>query len=177
MMEIDTADSHIPPPLRRRDVRNMNHDRSSIESMGGGRPKTCTDTDQRVITKGTGPLPPWPTRGDYSPDRRSLPLTKPSTLSRGTRPFPSGWFGWNVRPKRLMRPLGGSVRLKRPMRPLGGSVCLKRPMRPLGGSCALSALCAMGPISSLLHAGSAKLQQIADNKQQGPVPRQERPPV
>jgi hypothetical protein len=34
-----------------------------------------------------------------------------------------------------------------------------------------------GPISSLLHAGSAKLQQIADNTQQGPVPRQERPPV
>src|ERR1700692_53914 len=59
---------------------------ASIESMGGGRPKASTDTDQRVMTKGTGPLPPWPTRGDYSPDRRSLPLTKPSTLSRGTRP-------------------------------------------------------------------------------------------
>jgi hypothetical protein len=27
MMEINTADFHIPPPLRRRDVRNMNHDR------------------------------------------------------------------------------------------------------------------------------------------------------
>ena len=27
MVEIDTTDSHIPPPLRRRDVRNMNHDR------------------------------------------------------------------------------------------------------------------------------------------------------
>src|ERR1700692_4805508 len=62
---------------------------ASIESMGGGRPKASTDTDQRVMTKGTGPLPPWPTRGDYSPDRRSLPLTKPSTLSRGTRPSPS----------------------------------------------------------------------------------------
>jgi hypothetical protein len=34
-----------------------------------------------------------------------------------------------------------------------------------------------GPISSLLHARSAKLQQIADNTQQGQVPRQERPPV
>jgi hypothetical protein len=34
-----------------------------------------------------------------------------------------------------------------------------------------------GPISSLLHAGSAKLPQIADNIQQGQVPRQERPPV
>jgi hypothetical protein len=48
---------------------------------------------------------------------------------------------------------------------VGGSVRLKRPMRR------------KGPISSLLHAGSAKLQQIADNTQQGPVPRQERPPV
>jgi hypothetical protein len=37
---------------------------TSIESMGGGRPKASTDTDQRVMTKGTGPLPPWPTRGD-----------------------------------------------------------------------------------------------------------------
>jgi hypothetical protein len=27
MMEIDTADFHIPSPLRRRDVRNGNHDR------------------------------------------------------------------------------------------------------------------------------------------------------
>src|ERR1700730_1183099 len=59
---------------------------TAIESMGGGRPKASTDTDQRVMTKGTGPLPPRPTRGDNSPDRRSLPLTKPSTLSRGTRP-------------------------------------------------------------------------------------------
>jgi hypothetical protein len=67
---------------------------SSIESMGGGRPKASTDTDQRVMTKGTGPLPPWPTRGDYSPDRTSLPLTKPSTLSRGTRP--GGKAGWGA---------------------------------------------------------------------------------
>ncbi len=48
---------------------------------------------------------------------------------------------------------------------VGGSVRLKRLMRH------------KGPISSLLHAGSAKLEQIADNIQQGPVPRQERPPV
>ena len=66
-------------------------------------------------------------------------------------------------PSALLR--GGSVRLKRPMRPLGGSVRLKRLMRH------------KGRISSLLHAGSAKLQQIADNIQQGQVPRQERPPV
>jgi hypothetical protein len=58
--------------------------------------------------------------------------------------------------------VGGSVRLKRPMRLMCVSVRLKR---------------LKGPISSLLHAGSAKLQQIADNTQQGPVPRQERPPV
>jgi hypothetical protein len=51
--------------------------------------------------------------------------------------------------------------------PMGAkkSVRHKRPMRH------------KGPISSLLHAGSAKLRQIADNTQQGPVPRQERPPV
>jgi hypothetical protein len=48
---------------------------------------------------------------------------------------------------------------------VGGSVRLKRLMR------------LKGPISSVLHAGSAKLQQIADNTQQGPVPHQERPPV
>jgi hypothetical protein len=57
---------------------------------------------------------------------------------------------------------GESVRLKRPMRPLGGSVRLKR---------------LKGPISSVLHGGSAKLPQIADNTQQGQAPRQERPPV
>jgi hypothetical protein len=66
---------------------------TSIESMGGGRPKASTDTDQRVMTKGTRPLPPWPTRGDYSPDRKSLPLTKPSTLSMGTRPEPKTLVG------------------------------------------------------------------------------------
>ena len=64
---------------------------TSIESMGGGRSKPSTETDQRVMTMATGPLPPWPTRGEYSPDRISLPLTKPSTLSRGTRTVLSEW--------------------------------------------------------------------------------------
>src|SRR5258708_31545212 len=40
-------------------------------------------------------------------------------------------WGESVRPKRLMRTLGGSVRLKRLKRTLGGSVRLKR---TLGGS-------------------------------------------
>src|ERR1700755_1918212 len=46
-----------------------------------------TDTDHRVMIKGNGPLPPRPTGADYSPDRTSLHLTKPSTLSKGTRPI------------------------------------------------------------------------------------------
>jgi hypothetical protein len=84
----------------------------------------------------------------------------------------------SVRLKRLMRRMCGSVRLKRPMRRMCGSVRLKRPMRPMCGSVRLKRpMLPKGPISSLLHAGSAKLQQIADNIQQGPVPRQERPPV
>src|ERR1700688_2168043 len=99
MMEIDTADSHIPPPLRRRDVRNMNHDRYFDRIDGWWQAKASTDTDQRVMTKGTGPLPPWPTRGDNSPDRRSLPLTNPSTLSRGTRPEPKTVLGDQKAPR------------------------------------------------------------------------------
>jgi hypothetical protein len=78
----------------------------------------------------------------------------PSLTGLGILSFP--FPGTPVPGYRLFRPYGTRA---------GWKLRLKRLMR------------LKGLISSLLHAGSAKLQQIADNIQQGRVPRQERPPV
>jgi hypothetical protein len=87
MMEIGFADSHIPTLLRRSDVRKMNHDRGllcSTVSMGDGG-HVPPSFDQRVMTKGTGPLPPWPTRGAQNTGQENSALDISFDLIEGHR--------------------------------------------------------------------------------------------